>query len=106
MPIIEIKPAALFALVKIIPFLAATLGFLWLSWHCWPVLIWLAVASAFFAVYRYLYIRHISYTITDEYQQVSRGLFFRHVDTIELFRVKDYVLTQSVILQILRLMDL
>jgi len=103
---IEIKPAALFAFFKIIPFLIAAMGFLWLAWHYWPALIWLAAASATFAVYRYLYVRRIRYIITTEYLQVSRGLFFRRIDTIELFRVKDYTLEQPLLLQILRLMDL
>jgi uncharacterized membrane protein YdbT with pleckstrin-like domain len=106
MQTIEIKPAVLFAFVKVLPFLIATFGFLWLAWHYWPGLVWLAAASALMAVYRYLYIRRIRYTITDEYLQISRGLFFRRVDTLELFRVKDYVLEQPLLLQILRLMDL
>lgn len=103
---IEIKPAAVFAFCKIVPFLIAAMGFLWLAWHVWPALIWLAAASATFAIYRYLYVRRITYVITTEYLQVSRGLLFRRVDTIELFRVKDYTLEQPLLLQILRLMDL
>lgn len=106
METIQIKPAVLFAFFKIIPFLLAAFGFLWLAWHYWPGLVWLAAASAISAVYRYLYIRRISYTVTAEYLQINRGLFFRRVDTIELFRVKDYVLEQPLLLQILRLMDL
>lgn len=105
-PVIEIKPAALFAFMKILPFLIATLGFLWLAWHYWPGLIWLAATSATFAVYRYLYIRRIAYTISSEYLKIARGLVFRRIDTIELFRIKDYVLEQPLLLQVLRLMDL
>ncbi len=106
METIQIKPAVLFAFFKIFPFLLAAFGFLWLAWHYWPGLVWLAASAAAFAVYRYLFIRRIVYTVTDEYLQISRGLFFRRVDTIELFRVKDYVLEQPLLLQILRLMDL
>lgn len=106
METIQIKPAVLFAFFKIVPFLIAAFGFLWLAWHYWPGLVWLAATSAAFAVYRYLFIRRISYTVTDEYLRISRGLLFRRVDTIELFRVKDYVLEQPLLLQILRLMDL
>ncbi len=106
MKTIEIKPAAFFAFFKIIPFLVAAMGLLWLAWHYWPGLIWLATISAAFAVYRYLFIRCIRYTISNEYLQISRGLFFRRVDTLELFRIKDYVLEQPLLLQVLRLMDL
>jgi uncharacterized membrane protein YdbT with pleckstrin-like domain len=106
METIEIKPATTFAFCKTIPILIAASGFLWLAWHYWPGLVWLAAIAAAFAVYRYLFIRRITYTVTDEFLQISRGLFFRRVDTIELFRVKDYVLEQPLLLQILRLMDL
>jgi uncharacterized membrane protein YdbT with pleckstrin-like domain len=106
METIQIKPAVLFAFFKIVPFLIAAFGFLWLAWHYWPGLVWLAATSAAFAVYRYLFIRRITYTVTEEYLQISRGLLFRRIDTIELFRVKDYVLEQPLLLQILRLMDL
>lgn len=105
-PDIQVRPAVLFAFIKVLPFLIAVLGFLWLAWHYWPGLIWLAGAAAVFAVYRYLFIRRIHYIITDEYLQINRGLFFRRVDTIELFRVKDYVLEQPLLFQVLRLMDL
>jgi uncharacterized membrane protein YdbT with pleckstrin-like domain len=105
-PVIETKPAVLFAFFKICPFLLAALGFLWMAWHYWPGMLWLSVAASVIALYRYIYIRRIRYTITGEYLQVTRGVLFRRLDTVELFRVKDYILTQSVLLQILRLMDL
>lgn len=104
--VIEIRPAATFAFVKVLPFLIAAFGLLWLAWHYWPVLVWLSVITALSAVYRYLYIRRIRYTITAEYLQIKRGLIFRRIDTLELFRVKDYVLEQPLLLQVLRLMDL
>ena len=105
-PVIEIRPAVIFAFIKISGLLLAAAGFLLLAWRYFPALIWLSVAIMFFAAYRYLYIRRIRYMITPEYLQVNRGLFFRQVDTIELFRVKDYTLTQPFVLQIFKLMDL
>lgn len=105
-PVIETRPAVLFAFFKICPFLLAALGMLWLAWHYFPGLLWVSAAVSTMALYRYIYIRRIRYTITAEYLQVGRGMFFRRLDTIELFRVKDYVLTQPLLLQLLRLMDL
>jgi uncharacterized membrane protein YdbT with pleckstrin-like domain len=105
-PVIEIRPAVIFAFIKISGLLLAAAGFLLLAWRYFPALIWLSVAIVLFAAYRYLYIRRIRYLITPEYLQVNRGLFFRQVDTVELFRVKDYILEQPFILQIFRLMDL
>lgn len=56
--------------------------------------------------YRYLYIRNIRYVVTDEIIRVTRGIFFKRTDQVELFRVKDYILEQPFVLQIFRLMDL
>lgn len=106
LPVIQIRPAVLFAFFKIFPFLVASFALMWLAWHFSTVFIWVSAASAIFAVYRYLYIRRINYLITSEYLQITRGLFFRRIDTIELFRIKDYVLEQPLLLQVLRLMDL
>ena len=105
-PVIEIRPAVIFAFIKISGLLLAAAGFLLLAWRYFPALIWLSVGIMLFAAYRYLYIRRIRYMITPEYLQVNRGLFFRQVDTVELFRVKDYTLTQPFVLQIFKLMDL
>ena len=105
-PVIEIRPAVIFAFIKISGLLLAAAGFLLLAWRYFPALIWLSLAIMLFATYRYLYIRRIRYILTREYLQVNRGLFFRQVDTVELFRVKDYILEQPFVLQIFRLMDL
>ena len=36
----------------------------------------------------------------------SRGLFFRRTDMVEMYRIKDYVLTRPFIFQVFRIMDL
>jgi uncharacterized membrane protein YdbT with pleckstrin-like domain len=59
-----------------------------------------------FAWYRYLFIRRSLYTITPEIIRISRGIFFRRTDQVELWRIKDYVITQSFLLQVFGLMDL
>jgi len=105
-PVIEIRPATLFAFAKTCPFLLAAATLMWAAWHYWPVMIWFSVLAAMFAIYRYLYIRRIRYVLTSEYLQLSRGMFFKRIDTIELFKVKTYVLEQSPLLQVLHLMDL
>ncbi len=58
------------------------------------------------AAYRFAYIRKISYLVNPEFIKISRGIFFRRIDQVDLFRVKDYVVTQSFMLQVFRLMDL
>ena len=105
-PVILVRPAAIFAFIKIFGLLLAAAGILYLAWRYFPPLTWLSLIILLFATYRYAFIRRIQYTITPEYLQVKKGLFFREIDTIELFRVKDYILEQPFVLQIFRLMDL
>ena len=103
---IKIRPAAIFAFIKIFPFILCVLGFLLLAWRYFPELIWLSFGSLLMAVYRYLFIRKVRYHITPEVIRITRGIFFKRTDQVELYRVKDYILTQSFLLQLFRLMDL
>ncbi|MBS1532759.1 MAG: PH domain-containing protein [Bacteroidetes bacterium] len=102
---IWIRPAAIFALIKVFWLLLVAEALLLLAWRYLLPLIWISLFSVIFAGYRYLYIRRIRYIITDQYLQVRQGLFFKRTDTIELFRIKDYVLLQPLLLQLFRLMD-
>jgi len=104
--VISLRPAAVFAFFKICPLLLCTLGFLFLAWWIYPVFIWLSLLTLAMGVYRFGYIRKIGYLITPEFIRISRGIFFKRTDQVELFRVKDYVVTQSFLLQVFRLMDL
>lgn len=104
--VISLRPAAVFAFFMICPLLLCTLGFLFLAWWIYPVFIWLSLLTLGMAVYRFCYIRKIGYLITPEFIRISRGIFFKRTDQVDLFRVKDYVVTQSFLLQLFRLMDL
>ena len=105
-PVIEIRPATIFAFIKISGLLLLAIAFLFIAWHFMPCCIWMSIATLLFAWYRFLYIRQVRYTITTEIIQIRRGLFYKRIDTVELFRVKDYILTRPPILQLFRLMDL
>ncbi|HEY2583323.1 MAG TPA: PH domain-containing protein [Mucilaginibacter sp.] len=104
--VILIRPATIFAFIKISGLLLAAAGFLFLAWRYLPGLIWISVGILLFAAYRFTFIRRIEYRITPEYLQVSTGIFFKQVAIVELFRVKDYMLTQPFMLQFFKLMDL
>lgn len=101
-----IQPAAVFAFIRISGYLFIAIAALLLAWRYWPVMTWLSLIAMLIAAYRYSYIRNIQYLITSQYLQICQGLFFKRVDTVELFRIKDYVLTQPLWMQIFRLMDL
>jgi uncharacterized membrane protein YdbT with pleckstrin-like domain len=104
--VLEIRPAAVFAFIKVFPLLICAIAFVILAWRLWPVLIFLSLLSLVLAMYRYVYIRTIHYVITPEILRVRRGICFKRTDQVELYRVKDYIQTQSLLLQIFRLMDL
>jgi membrane protein YdbS with pleckstrin-like domain len=104
--VISLRPAAVFAFFKVFPLIICTLGFLFLAWWIYPVLIWLSLLMLIMAVYRFTYIRKVSYLITPEFVRISQGIFFKRTDQVELFRVKDYIITQSFLLQVFRLMNL
>jgi len=101
-----VRPAAIFAFTRISGYLLIAVATLLLAWRYWPGLTWLSLIAVLIAAYRYCYIRGIKYLITAEYLQICQGLILKRVDTVELFRIKDYVLTQPLWLQIFRLMDL
>jgi len=103
---ITIRPARVFAFVHVMAFLVCSVGFLLLAWRFWPGLVWISLLSALFGLYRFWFIRCVCYTITPEIIRIRRGIFFKRIDQVELFRVKDYILTQPFLLQILGLMNL
>jgi len=105
-PDIIIRPATIFAFIKILPLIFAATGFLFLAWWIYPALIWISLAIMLFVIYRFMFIRNTIYLVTPEIIRIRRGIFFKRTDTIELYRVKDYILTQPLIMQIFRLMDL
>lgn len=104
--VLELRPAATFAFFKVFPFLVCSAGFLFLAWRLWPALIWLSLFSLAVGLYRYIYIRTIRYLITPEIIRIRRGICLKRTDQVELFRIKDYILAQPLLLQLLRLMDL
>lgn len=103
---ITLKPAALFATIKISPFVISTIPATWLAYHCHPLFIFLSILLMLFALYRYIFICRAIYLVTSEYIRITTGILFKRTDIVELFRVKDYIITQPPLLQILNLMDL
>jgi len=103
---ILLKPARLFAFLKVLPLTLLAVTFLLLAWWLSPYFILFSLAACAAAWYRLLYIRSFGYLITAEYIRVTRGIFFKRVDQVEMFRVKDFIITQSFTLQLFNLMYL
>jgi len=103
---IQLRPSPVFAFFKVLPIILCAICLLWLANRYFPMLIWLSVFGMLFGLYRYLFIRRVIYLVTPQYIRITRGIFFKQIDTVELFRVKDYIINESFLLQIFKLMDL
>jgi len=103
---IILKPAFSFAFLKALPLVLLSLTLLFLAWRLSPYFILFSFVVCLAAWYRILYIRTIEYLVTTEYIRISRGIFFKRVDQLEMYRIKDYVMMQPFSLQLFRLMDL
>jgi uncharacterized membrane protein YdbT with pleckstrin-like domain len=103
---ILLRPTMLFAFLKALPLILLAITFLLLAWWISPYFILSSLSVCGVAWYRLLYIRSFQYLITAEYIRLSSGIFFKRIDQLEMFRVKDYIITQSFILQMFKLMYL
>lgn len=103
--IVEIlSPSPIYAFACILPLLAITIISLFLAVAYLKMLVFVSLITVAMAFYRYLYIRFTSYTITKETITVRTGVVARKFDNLELFRVKDYIVNQTVFERIFALM--
>lgn len=103
---LTLRPAAIFAFLKSLPLLFFGGLFLLLSWYLSPCFLFFSLALVGLAWYRVLYVRSSLYLITPEVIRIRRGIFFKRTDQLEMFRIKDYIVTQPFTLQLFHLMDL
>lgn len=102
---ILIKPAVSFAFLKVFYLMLLSFTFLFLAYTLSTYFILFSFFTAGMAWYRFLYIRNCEYLVTAEIIRITRGIFFKRIDQVELFRVKDYIVTQPFILRLLGLMN-
>jgi len=95
-----------FAILRISPLVLLSLVFLLLAWYLSPYFLFFSIAVLGTAWYRLLYIRSFNYLITAEIIRLTRGIFFKRTDQLEMYRIKDYIITQSFMHQLFRLMNL
>jgi uncharacterized membrane protein YdbT with pleckstrin-like domain len=103
---IIIRPSAIYALLMVIPLFAAALAFLGLAWLLLHALILVSVLFSGGALYRYWQIRQTVYNLDTEVLHISTGIFLRRTDSLELYRVKDYIVTRNLLMQVFGLMNL
>jgi uncharacterized membrane protein YdbT with pleckstrin-like domain len=102
---IRLKPTTIFAFIKTLPLLLLSIVLLYIANRFWSDSIFLSLIVMVFTLYRYIFLRRVIYLVTQEYIRITRGIFFKRIDTVELFRVKDYTVEEPFLLQIFKLMD-
>jgi len=78
--------------------------------HSGPLAPTILVAAAalplLFALYRMLQIKCRQYVLTTERVRIRQGILSKRTDEVELYRVRDYVLIEPLVLRLLGLSDL
>jgi uncharacterized membrane protein YdbT with pleckstrin-like domain len=103
---IILRPAFLFAVLKTMPLILLAITLLLLAWWLSPYFILFSFVVSVAVWYRIIYIRKVEYLVTTEYIRISQGIFFKRIDQLEMYRIKDYVMIQPLFLQLFRMMDL
>lgn len=103
---IMIRPTPIYAFLKILPLLFFVLAFTALAWLILPVFILLSIVLVAIAIYRYALIQSWRFLIEPEFIRVKYGLVFKRTDQVEMFRVKDYVITRPLTHQLFRMLNL
>ena len=103
---IILKPAIIFAFLKTLPLVGLGLVFLSFAWWLSPLFLFFSLGLIGMAWYRFIFIRTCLYVVTSEVIRIRRGIFFKRTDQVELYRLKDYIVTQPFLLQLFGLIDL
>jgi uncharacterized membrane protein YdbT with pleckstrin-like domain len=104
-PFVQLSPTISYCILAnfglLFVFIAFIVGAFWINLLCLPAIILLGIAF-----YRFWTIRNIIYILTPEILKIRTGIFSYTLITVELYRVKDYTITQSFIMRILNIMTL
>jgi uncharacterized membrane protein YdbT with pleckstrin-like domain len=103
---IILRPVNLFAFIRVFPLILLAVVFLLLAWCLSPFFILFSLIVLAVVWYRFLLIRSRSYLIEPEFIRMTSGILFKRTEQVELYRVKDYTITQPFLHQLFRIMDL
>lgn len=98
------SPSRIFAFINVCTLVLLSILSTVISMYFFPIFIFAGIAFAFLSWYRYMYIIFTSYTLTAETLTVRTGVVARSYNNLELYRVKDYLITQSALERIFGIM--
>lgn len=71
-----------------------------LGWYVlWVLLFWLVI-PLFIMLWQWLVVRNTIYELTSERLKLRRGVLNKHLDEVELYRVRDYKLEEPFFLRL------
>lgn len=102
-----VKPAPAYAFFRVLPSLVLLAISLLAAAH-FRIVYFLVLSPVFLlrATYRYFYIRTQVFYITGSQIKSKKGIFSRRTDFPELYRVRDYIVNQSLVMRLIHAMDL
>ncbi|WP_026715250.1 PH domain-containing protein [Flavobacterium daejeonense] len=103
---IILKPTNLYAIAVVSKYLVLALLALILAIIFFNGLIFVSLGFTAYMWYKFLSIISINYIISEETIVVRTGILSRTFNSLELYRVKDYVTKQSVIMRIFNVMTI
>jgi uncharacterized membrane protein YdbT with pleckstrin-like domain len=103
---IILKPTNIYAIAIVAKFLVLAIIFLILAILYFDVLIFVSLILTAFMWYKFLSIISINYIISDETIIVRTGIIARNFNSLELYRVKDYITHQSIIMRVFNVMTI
>jgi uncharacterized membrane protein YdbT with pleckstrin-like domain len=106
METINLRPAAIYAIARVSMLIFIAICLAALAWLFVPAFIFLSILAMVIALYRFLLIRHTKYELTPELLHIKTGLLLKRTDSLEFYRIKDYIITQNPFMQLFRLMNL
>jgi uncharacterized membrane protein YdbT with pleckstrin-like domain len=103
---IILRPANLLAFIRVFPLILLAVVFLLLAWWLSTFFILFSLGVLAVAWYRFLLTRSFRYMIEPEFIRITNGILFKRTEQVELYRVKDYTITQPFLHQLFKIMDL
>lgn len=101
-----LRPSPIFAFFSVLPlFVLSTIG-LFFAIMVLGIFVLTSVVISLIAFYRYTSITKTRYIITTETIIVRTGIMARKFEHLELFRIKDFMVSQSVLERIFGLMTI
>lgn len=101
-----VKPAMSYAFFGVLHWLLLSVLFTAMAWILLPAFMLIGLLLMSLAFYRFLQTRNVAYHLTAEVLQIHTGIFLKRIDNLELYRVRDYMVTQNLLMQFFNLMDL